>query len=145
MSHPRVGIGVLIFNEQKILLGKRKGSHGADTWSPPGGHLELRESFEDCAIREVQEETGLTISTPEFLAVTNDIFEDDSDKHYVTVFLCAHFPEDQEVKNLEPEKTVAWEWIDVKKLPQKLFLPMKNLLAGEGKDLLLELTGAGEE
>ncbi len=144
MTHPKVGIGVLIFNEQKILLGKRKASHGIDSWAPPGGHLELRESFEDCAIREVKEETGLTISMPEFLAVTNDIFEDD-DKHYVTIFMCAHYPEDQTVENLEPEKTAAWEWIDVKKLPQNLFLPMKNLLAGEGKELLLELTGAGSD
>jgi 8-oxo-dGTP diphosphatase len=144
MSHPKVGIGVLIFNEDKILLGKRKGSHGADSWSPPGGHLEMRESFEACALREVKEETDLTISSPEFLAITNDIFEAD-DKHYVTIFMCAHFPENQTIKNREPEKTVSWEWIDINKLPQNLFLPMRNLLAGEGKDLLLELTGAGSD
>ena len=92
----------------------------------------------------MKEETGLTITMSEFLAVTNDVFEED-DKHYVTIFMCAHYTEDQEVKNLEPEKTVAWEWIDVKKLPQNLFLPMKNLLAGDGKELLLELTGAASE
>ena len=72
MTNPRVGIGVLIFKEQKILLGKRIMSHGSGTWSPPGGHLEFRESFEECAIREVNEETGLTIITPEFLAVFCD-------------------------------------------------------------------------
>lgn len=139
MHEPRVGVGVLIFNGTKMLLGKRIKSHGTETWSAPGGHLEFGESFEDCAVREVKEETGLAISTPEFLAVTNDIFKED-DKHYVTIFMVAHYPEDQTVKNLEPEKTAAWEWFDIHSLPDKLFLPLKNLIADGGKEFLLELT-----
>lgn len=137
--HPKVGIGVLIFNGQKMLLGKRVKSHGADTWAPPGGHLELNESFEACAIRECKEETGLTIETPEFLAVTNDVFKDEN-THYVTIFMVAHFPDDQTVKNLEPEKTASWEWFDLHSMPEKLFLPLQHLLRDEGKEFLLELT-----
>lgn len=144
MGEPKVGVGVLIFKENYLLLGKRLGSHGSNTWAPPGGHLEFQESFEDCAIREVKEETGLTIVNPEFLAITNDIFAEEN-KHYVTIFLCAHFPEDQEIKNLIPSKTESWEWCDVNRLPGKLFLPLKNLLAGENKDLFLELTGLKTE
>ncbi|EPQ26980.1 uncharacterized protein PFL1_05615 [Pseudozyma flocculosa PF-1] len=61
---PRVGVGVLVLNERgRILLGKRTGSHGAGTLALPGGHLELHESFEDCAIREVLEETGIHLET----------------------------------------------------------------------------------
>lgn len=64
-KRPAVGVGVLIFNDKKqMLLGKRKGSHGAGTWCNPGGHLEFGESFEQCAIREVEEETGLKIVDP---------------------------------------------------------------------------------
>lgn len=37
MSQPRIGVGVLIFRDGKLLLGKRKGSHGAGHWSAPGG------------------------------------------------------------------------------------------------------------
>jgi 8-oxo-dGTP diphosphatase len=144
MDHPKVGIGVLIFNDQKILLGKRKKGHGAGMWAPPGGHLEFNELFEDCAIREVKEETGVTIEDPEYLAVTNDIFEEEN-QHYVTIFLCAHFPENQKVSNLEPEKTSAWQWFDLNELPENLFLPLENLIAGDGIDLLLSLTGAGSE
>lgn len=138
MTQPKIGIGVLIFNGKKILLGKRKASHGADTWAPPGGHLEFCESFETCALREVKEETGLTLEHAEFLAVTNDIFKDEQ-KHYVTIFMVAEFPEDQKIKNLEPDKTSAWEWFDLESLPDQLFLPMKNLIAGEGKEFLLEI------
>lgn len=60
MNTPRVGIGGLIIDEQNtILLGMRQNSHGENTWAPPGGHLEWGESFQKCAIRETYEETAL--------------------------------------------------------------------------------------
>jgi len=59
-QYPRVGLGVLIFNERnQLLLGQRLNSHGADSWGPPGGHLEFGETFEEGAIKEVAEETGI--------------------------------------------------------------------------------------
>ncbi|TKY84730.1 hypothetical protein EX895_005810 [Sporisorium graminicola] len=62
---PRVGVGVFVINEKgHVLIGKRTGSHGAGTLALPGGHLELHESFSDCAAREVFEETGLVLEPP---------------------------------------------------------------------------------
>ncbi len=48
---PKIGVGVLIIRDGKLLLGRRKGSHGAATWSAPGGHLEYGETPEACARR----------------------------------------------------------------------------------------------
>ncbi len=127
MNIPKIGIGVLIFNEKKILLGKRKNSHGAYTYAPPGGHLEFGETFEECAIREVKEETNLTISSPVFIAITNDIFINEN-KHYVSIFLKAIYPQDQKIENTEPHKVLSWEWFDTDLLPRNLFLPLKNLI-----------------
>lgn len=61
MFSPQVRVGVLIVQNCRILLGKRKGAHGAGTWSAPGGHLEFGESIDACARREVLEENGLEI------------------------------------------------------------------------------------
>jgi 8-oxo-dGTP diphosphatase len=129
MHMPRVGIGVLIFNvKNELLLGQRLNSHGANTWSPPGGHLEFGESFEACAIREAAEETRLQIKNPRVIGVTNDIFQADN-KHYVSIFLRAAYPETQTIINNEPDKTTGWEWFDIEKLPENLFLPLANFIA----------------
>ena len=72
---PRVGIGVLVFNDlNQLLLGKRVSNHGEGEFGPPGGHLEFGESFEECAVREVKEEAGFDIKDPKFLSLTNDVF-----------------------------------------------------------------------
>ena len=54
LQRPKVGVGVMIFKNGKVLLGKRKGSHGEGEFALPGGHLEYMEGFANCASREVQ-------------------------------------------------------------------------------------------
>ena len=50
-------------------LAGRRGSKGAGEYALPGGHLELGESWEACALREVQEETGLELPSAQFVFV----------------------------------------------------------------------------
>lgn len=121
-----VGVGVLILKEGKILLGKRKGSHGSGTWSLPGGHLEFGESFEECCKREVLEETNLKVNNLTKLSFTNDIFEKEG-KHYVTLFFITEDFEG-DLKLMEPDKCERWDWFDLKELPSPLFKPLENLI-----------------
>ena len=86
MPAPQVGVGVLILRDGKVLLGRRKGSHGAGCWSAPGGHLEFGEAVEDCALREALEETGLALSELRHGPFSNDVFEG---RHYLTAFILA--------------------------------------------------------
>jgi 8-oxo-dGTP diphosphatase len=115
---PRVGIGIMIFRNGKILLGKRKGSHGAGEWAFPGGHLEYMESFEKCALREIAEECGIKIKNIRFEFLGNIVKY--SPKHYVHIQLIADW-KSGEAKVLEPEKCEKWEWFSLNKLPSPLF------------------------
>lgn len=125
-NRPKVGIGVCIKRGNTVLLGKRKNAHGEGDWSFPGGHLEYKESWEDCAERETYEETDLKIKNLRFGAVTNDIFEKD-DRHYITIIIVADYIND-EAKIMEPHKCEEWEWFEWDKLPKLLFVPIQNLL-----------------
>jgi mutator protein MutT len=62
----------IMSNDGKLFLTKRqKRMIFPDAWVLPGGHIELGETFEECVVREVWEETGIKIGqqgiTPFFL------------------------------------------------------------------------------
>ena len=123
----KIGIGVWVFNPSgQVLLGQRLSPHGFNTWAAPGGKPEIGESIRSAAVREVFEETGLTISSQDlnFLSITHDVFPD---SFYRTI----HFRIDNVDKNpvvREKDKCAKWQWFDLNKLPSNLFLSAQNLL-----------------
>ncbi len=136
-NFPRVGVGVLVIKNDKILIGKRiSKTHGTNTWSPPGGWLEYGEGFEECAAREVKEETGIEIKEPKVVGITNNIFPDGF--HTLTVWVIAKWKRG-EAKVMEPEKFQEWKWLKIDELKnlKPLFLPLKLFL--ENKTLLNHL------
>ncbi|MBP9817884.1 NUDIX domain-containing protein [Candidatus Shapirobacteria bacterium] len=120
-NKPKVGICVVLINKEgKVLVGKRKGSH-AQKYSIPGGHLELGETFEQCAIREIKEETDLDIVNPKIIGVTNNLetYREER-KHYVSVVvLVTEFSGELEL--MEPEKCEEWIWCEPNKVPEPHF------------------------
>jgi 8-oxo-dGTP diphosphatase len=148
----RVGVGAFIVSAASkqnphnptFLIGKRLGSHGAGTYALPGGHLEFGESPEECAAREILEETGLHVKNVRFLTATNDVMKKDS-KHYITMFMvCERMNEEDEARVMEPDKCEGWEWSsweelvalvgkernvkDGEVLERTLFLPLLDLV-----------------
>jgi len=119
-------VGVLLRRNGKILLGKRRGSHGEGDWALPGGHLEFQEELEACVRREVQEETNLAVTNIHVGAITNDIFEHE-ERHYVTIFMVCDYA-GGDLKTMEPHKCEEWRWFGWDELPRPLFLPCENLL-----------------
>jgi 8-oxo-dGTP diphosphatase len=135
MKRPGVGLAVILMKNHEVLVGKRKGSHGAGKLSFPGGHLESNETFYDCVVRELYEETGLDYQNYNMVsehpcALTNDILNKDN-KHYVTLFMGAKYRYG-DIENKEPKKCEGWEWMDwdelVYETKGKVFLPIKNLI-----------------
>ncbi len=134
-KRPKIGVAVLVLHDGKILLGKRKGTHGAGMWEAPGGHLEYGETIEECAIRELKEETGL--STPS--ADVIDWVENPAkigNRHYVTFFaLVQSFSGTPTV--CEKEKSEGWEWFSIENLPSPLFSTIPLLLEKREKNELI--------
>ncbi|MGC1878318.1 MAG: NUDIX domain-containing protein [Rhabdochlamydiaceae bacterium] len=131
---PRVGVGVAVVRNNRILLGRRKGAHGAGTWSMPGGHLEFGEGVEECAKRELAEETGLKALSFQLGPWVNDVIEED--KHYITLFVFVNEFEG-EVQLLEPHKCEVWQWFERDEFPSPLFLPVESLIEKIGLENLL--------
>ncbi|WP_284619790.1 nucleotide triphosphate diphosphatase NUDT15 [Aquabacterium humicola] len=122
----QVGIGVLVQRGGRVLLGRRRGAHGAGDWALPGGHLEFGETIEACAARELAEETGLVATRFERGPYTSDVFTTPR-RHYLTLFLLAHDVAG-EPQVLEPHKCEGWQWFDWHALPRPLFAPLANLV-----------------
>ena len=120
-----VGVGVLVTKGDELLLVQRR-HHGAGSWATPGGYLDIGESPESCAAREVAEETGIEVTDVAFWAVTNDIHPDG--KHNVTLWLTArHAAGDPHLASDESE---AVAWFPLTALPNPLYLSTDNVLSG---------------
>jgi 8-oxo-dGTP diphosphatase len=118
IQQPRVGIGVMLFQNRQVLLGRRKNAHGAGEYGFPGGHLDHLESFEDCAKREVREECGLEIEDIRFLLVAN--VAKYRPKHYVHLTLTAQWKSGVPAVR-EPDKSEDWAWYALDNLPEPMF------------------------
>jgi 8-oxo-dGTP diphosphatase len=121
---PKVGVGVAVRHKNKLLLGKRKGSHGSGDWSFPGGHLEHGEDVSECARRELFEETALKALSIELGPWVSDIIDG---KHYITLMVFVDQFEG-ELQCMEPEKCEGWHWIAEDELPSPLFPPIQSLI-----------------
>ena len=127
----KVGVGVMIVDDNKILLGHRVekaedtgGIYEPDCWTLPGGKQEYEETIYEAAIRECKEETNLDISNLKVFTAS-DSFQ--PDRHYITInFITASYS--GELKIMEPEKIDKWEWFDINELPQNIYTPSKNMI-----------------
>jgi 8-oxo-dGTP diphosphatase len=121
-----VGVGVIVGRDGRVLMVQRR-QRGAGTWSFPGGYLDFGETPEACAIRETCEETGVVIADPVFLAITNDVIDDE--RHNVTLWFEARETEGDPHVNA-PEELAAVDWFPWDALPQPLFASTRNFVRG---------------
>lgn len=124
-KRPKACVGVMVFKDGKVLMGKRKGSHGHGEYSFTGGHIEFKESFEECAKRETREEAGVEIKNIKFLSVSN------IDRHEGRQDVLISFTADWEKgePRTDPnEKVEDWQWYSFENLPSPIFYPAQVLI-----------------
>ncbi|HEY7598655.1 MAG TPA: NUDIX hydrolase [Candidatus Limnocylindrales bacterium] len=90
-SGPRVGVGGVVIQDGRALVIQRGKPPLRGRWTVPGGTVELGETLEEARVREVREETGLSVRPRQLLAVFDRIEKDAGavSYHYVIIdFLC---------------------------------------------------------
>ena len=122
-SHPvELTTMTMVYDGNKILVQDRK----KQDWpgiSFPGGHVEPYESMTEAAIREVYEETGLTISHPVLCGI-KDWYNEDGSRYIVLFFRSNEFT--GEIHSSEEGEVF---WIDKQDLPKyKLGLDFPEML-----------------
>ena len=93
-NNPRVAVGAVVFNNNRVLLVRRGQPPSKDLWAIPGGSVEIGETLQEAAEREILEETGITIRAGEPVYIFDAIERDGTGKirfHYVIVDLGADY------------------------------------------------------
>ena len=99
-------------DNQYLMLHRisKKNDVNKDKWIGVGGHFEDRESPEDCLLREVKEETGLTLTSYRFRGIVTFICDD-----YPVEFMCLYTADGYEGQLKECDEG-RLEWVDKDKL-----------------------------
>jgi ADP-ribose pyrophosphatase len=93
-DQPRVAVGAIVFKDSKVLLVRRGKPPARDLWAIPGGSVEVSETLQRAAEREIYEETGVTIQALEPIYTFDYIERDEfgcARFHYVIVDLTADY------------------------------------------------------
>ena len=87
-DRPYVGVGVVVFRDQEVLLVKRNKEPNKGQWSIPGGRQIIGETAAEAAQRELLEETGVKVDQLLLVDVVDTIIPDIEGKikyHYTLV------------------------------------------------------------
>jgi ADP-ribose pyrophosphatase YjhB (NUDIX family) len=109
-NRPLIGVGVVVFKDDRVLLIRRGKPPREGQWSLPGGRQRLGERVEETARREVAEEAGIDVEVGPLVDVVDSITRDDKGAvqyHYTLVDLLAEWQSGEAVAGHDAA-AVAW-------------------------------------
>lgn len=109
-----LGIHGVIANRGRVLVLKRapRMRYAAGRWDLPGGHLALGESFENCLLREVKEETALDVAIERILG-----FHSMTAEPYVQAIYACRLAVFQK-PSLRADEHVEYRWVTAAELEE---------------------------
>jgi len=129
VTGPLVGVSAVVVRDGRLVVGRRRGSHGAGTWAFPGGKIEPGEHPRDVVARELEEETGLRARRITPITWTSDLLEHDgATLHFITLHHRVEVGPGEPVVR-EPDRAEGWRWVTRDEIPEPVFAPAASLLA----------------
>lgn len=123
------GVALLVFNENQEILMQLRTDY--NQWGFPGGAMELGESFEEVAFRELEEETNLKIDELKLLKVLSgkDTYREypNGDKLYdiTGIFVIKKYHGKLKINDNESKKL---DWFNINKIPENITEHTKNYI-----------------
>ena len=145
----RTGVGIILLNnENKIFVGKRKDNPG-DKWQMPQGGVDNGEDFITAMRRELHEETS--IKNIKVIKEINQLYEYELPKNLIGIiwkgkyrgqkqkwFITKFSGNEKEINlNTKQPEFIEWKWIDAEKLPEVIVDFKKNLYLNLLKEIKL--------
>ena len=145
----RTGVGIILLNnENKIFVGKRKDNPG-DKWQMPQGGVDNGEDFITAMRRELHEETS--IKNIKVIKEINQLYEYELPKNLIGIiwkgkfrgqkqkwFIAKFLGNEKEINlNTKQPEFIEWKWIDAEKLPEVIVDFKKNLYLSLLKEIKL--------
>src|SRR3989339_1144984 len=121
---PMVTVDILVFSKSQdadteILLIQRKHNPYKHCWALPGGFIEMDETLEQSALRELEEETGITdVSLSQFYTFGNP-GRDPRGRTVSVIFYC--FSDRKKLNAKAGDDAAHLDWFDISKLPELAF------------------------
>ena len=110
-DRPFCGVGVVVWRGNEVLLVRRGRAPRKGDWSIPGGLQELGETVAETALREVREETGVTVRLTDQLGVVDSVRRDDSGRveyHYTLIEFAAEWVSGEPAPNDDVDRA---QWV----------------------------------
>ena len=115
-DRPFCGVGVVVWRGDQVLLVRRGRAPRKGDWSIPGGLQELGETVGETALREVLEETGLTVRLTDQLGVVDSVRRDDAGRveyNYTLIEFAAEWVSGEPMANDDVDRAL---WVSVDEL-----------------------------
>lgn len=147
LTHPRVGVGCIVWKGAQVLLVQRGKPPGEGEWSLPGGSQELGETLFEAAIREVREETGVEAEALSVLTAVDHIVHDAAGAllfHYTIIDVVAEWLAGDPVAADDARaarwtNAAEWEhlvvWAPLKTVLRQAWMERQEMLRSRNKTL----------
>ena len=117
-QHPQIGVGAVIWRGEELLVIRRKFAPFPGEWSIPGGRQEPGETVVSALLREIREETGLSVTILGLIDVIDAILRDPKGRlaqHYTLIDFSARWVSGEAVAQ---DDAAALRWVCLAELPR---------------------------